>query len=142
MEEIGMGSNWGYLLGLFLLGGTNIWTVVMYFLERGKRQQEVRGTAADVDHKEFETMRDQFEVFDKRLENYSSALLAAESTIKELRDLNDELQKDKLDMGLKIFKLEQASKQKDEELVRYKDLTSMLKSENEQLKARIKQLEQ
>lgn len=120
MEELGMngmyggGMGWGYWIALFLMGGTNVWTIVMYFLERKKRKIEVKGTQVDVEQKELNTVRDQFDVFDKRLESYSKALIDAESNIDKLKKENRDMQKDKFSMEMQILKLEQVVKQKTE----------------------------
>lgn len=108
------GMDWGYWIAMFLLGGTNVWTVIMYILERKKRNIDLKGTKAEVDQKEFSTVRDQFEVFDKRLESYAQSLLEAENLNKKLRSEMQEMEKSKYALEIKIIKLEKLILQKSE----------------------------
>lgn len=110
----GGGNGLGYWIAMFALGGTNVWTIVLYFLEKGKRKVEEKSAIVDVEHKEFETMRDQFAVFDERLENYSRSLIEAENLIENLKQEKRDMQKDKFNMEMKILQLEHLVKQKEE----------------------------
>lgn len=119
MEELGMngmyggGMGWGYWIALFLMGGTNVWTIVMYFLERKKRKIEQTNNVKDVDLKEFETLQKQLEYQDERMENYETKLREREKIDDELRKELTEIKRGKYESDMLIMKLQRKISEKD-----------------------------
>lgn len=77
----------------FILGGTNVWTVVMYVLERKKRALENKSAQTDIDDKEFETLKKQLEYQDIRLNNYEQKMREKETLDDEMRSQMVELKR-------------------------------------------------
>lgn len=69
----------------FVLSGTNLWTIVMYFLDKRKRDLENKSSQADLDDKEFETLKKQLEYQDSLIEKYEAKLKERDSIDDELR---------------------------------------------------------
>lgn len=88
-----------YLVTVFVLGGTNVWTIIMYISERRKRKLEEKGQQLDVDAQEFNNLKQQLEYSDERIKMFYEQLTKMEKVIVELRSnllkeqqLNSELQ--------------------------------------------------
>lgn len=91
----------------FILGGTNVWTVVMYVLERKKRALENKSAQTDIDDKEFETLKKQLEYQDIRLNNYEQKMREKETLDDEMRSQMVELKRGKYEAELLVMKLTQ-----------------------------------
>lgn len=88
-----------YLVTVFVLGGTNVWTIIMYISERRKRKLEEKGQQLNVDAQEFNNLKQQLEYSDERIKMFYEQLTKMEKVIVELRSnllkeqqLNSELQ--------------------------------------------------
>ncbi len=88
-----------YLVTVFVLGGTNVWTIIMYISERRKRKLEEKGQQLNVDAQEFNNLKQQLEYSDERIKMFYEQLTKTEKVIVELRSnllkeqqLNSELQ--------------------------------------------------
>lgn len=91
----------------FILGGTNVWTVVMYVLERKKRALENKSAQTDIYDKEFETLKKQLEYQDIRLNNYEQKMREKETLDDEMRSQMVELKRGKYEAELLVMKLTQ-----------------------------------
>lgn len=105
--------NWGYWIALFFLTGTNAWSVIMYILERKKRQNEVKKEQKEVDYKEFATLKSQLEYQDERLEDYEIKLKDRERIDDELRKELIEMKRSKFDSDMRVLKLERKLAERD-----------------------------
>ncbi len=89
----------------FLLGGTNVWTIVMYALECKKRALEHKSAQADIDDKEFETLRKQLEYQDTLISRYETKLHDYDDISDELRRKLFEIKRQKYESEKLVLKL-------------------------------------
>ncbi len=102
----------------FILGGTNVWTVIMYVLERKKRTLENKSAQTDIDDKEFETLKKQLEYQDIRLNNYEQKMREMDTIYDDMRAQMVELKRGKYDAELLVMKLTQKLSEKEREYTR------------------------
>lgn len=108
-----------YLVTVFLLGGTNIWTVIMYFSERRKRKLNEMELQHNVDAQEFNNLKQQLEYSDARIEKFYDQLTEMEKVIAELRSNLLKEQQLNYEYQLKLMDVESKYKQtKDEACVK------------------------
>lgn len=91
----------------FLLSGTNLWSIVLFILERKKRKLEIKSSQADIDDKEFETLKKQLEYQDIRLTSYEEKMREKETLDDEMRARMVELKRGKYEADMLVMKLTQ-----------------------------------
>ncbi|MDD4847306.1 MAG: hypothetical protein PHR53_00875 [Bacteroidales bacterium] len=91
---------------LFLLSGTNLWTIVMYFLERRKRKLSERQQSIDVDAAEFDSLKKQLQFQEEQIAKF----IENEKKRDELDDIQRaqiiEIKRCKHDIELKLVSVE------------------------------------
>ena len=102
----------------FLLSGTNVWSIVMFVLERKKRTLENKSTQTDIDDKEFETLKKQLEYQDIRINNYEQKMREMDTIYDDMRAKMVELKRGKYDAELLVMKLSQKLSEKESEYSR------------------------
>lgn len=102
----------------FLLSGTNIWSVLMYVMERKKRNLDNKSVQSDIDDKEFETLKKQLEYQDVRLDNYEQKMREKETIDDEIRSQMVALKRGKYDAELLVAKLTKKLHEKESEYSR------------------------
>jgi len=96
----------------FLLSGTNLWSIILYILERKKRNLEHKASQADIDDKEFETLKKQLEYQDVRLNGYEEKMREKEAIDDEMRARLVELKRGKYEAEMLVLKLTQKLNEK------------------------------
>lgn len=95
-----------------LLGGTSVFAVIQWILEKKKRAAELKGmeisndsAQSDVDDKEFETLRKQLEFQDERIAAYESKMKQCDAICDEMRQELISIKKIKYDLESQVISL-------------------------------------
>lgn len=91
----------------FLLSGTNLWSIILFILERKKRKLDIKASQVDIDDKEFDTLKKQLEYQDIRLNNYEEKMREKETLDDEMRAQMVELKRGKYEAEMLVMKLTQ-----------------------------------
>lgn len=106
----------------FVLGGTTLFSLIQWFSERRKRKLETDSVAignaasqAEVDDKEFETLKKQLDYQDERLNSYEKKMKERDKLDDEMREEMVKMKQCKYDLEMQVMKLQNKLSVKEEE---------------------------
>lgn len=106
----------------FVLGGTTLFGLIQWFSERRKRKLETDSVAignaasqAEVDDKEFETLKKQLDYQDERLNSYEKKMKERDKLDDEMREEMVKMKRCKYDLEMQVMKLQNQLSVKEEE---------------------------
>lgn len=106
----------------FVLGGTTLFGLIQWFSERRKRKLETDSVAignaasqAEVDDKEFETLKKQLDYQDERLNSYEKKMKERDKLDDEMREEMVKMKQCKYDLEMQVMKLQNKLSVKEEE---------------------------
>lgn len=109
----------------FVLGGTTLFGLIQWFAERRRRKLETDSVAignaasqAEVDDKEFETLKKQLDYQDERLNSYEKKMKERDRLDDEMREEMVKMKRCKYDLEMQVMKLQNQVAVKDEEYAR------------------------
>lgn len=105
-QMIYSGMGIGYWIITTVFGGTSVWGIIMWLLERKKRNLDTANVQQDIDDKEFEGLKKQIEFQDARILNYDAKLNTYEQLFDELRNNYLTIKKNKFEIEQKVLDLE------------------------------------
>lgn len=105
----------------FVLGGTTLFGLIQWFSERRKRKLETDSVAignaasqAEVDDKEFETLKKQLDYQDERLNTYEKKMKERDKLDDEMREEMVKMKQCKYDLEMQVMKLQNKLSVKEE----------------------------
>lgn len=106
----------------FVLGGTTLFGLIQWIAERRKRKLETDSVAignaasqAEVDDKEFETLKKQLDYQDERLNSYEKKMKERDKLDDEMREEMVKMKQCKYDLEMQVMKLQNKLSVKEEE---------------------------
>ncbi|MBP5400310.1 MAG: hypothetical protein J6Y35_01630 [Bacteroidales bacterium] len=106
----------------FVLGGTTLFGLIQWFSERRKRKLETDSVAignaasqAEVDDKEFETLKKQLDYQDERLNSYEKKMKERDKLDDEMREEMVKMKRCKYDLEMQAMRLQNQLAVKEEE---------------------------
>ncbi|MBR0078116.1 MAG: hypothetical protein IJP72_06950 [Bacteroidales bacterium] len=106
----------------FVLGGTTLFGLIQWIAERRKRKLETDSVAignaasqAEVDDKEFETLKKQLDYQDERLNSYEKKMKERDKLDDEMREEMVKMKRCKYDLEMQVMKLQNQLSVKEEE---------------------------
>jgi hypothetical protein len=101
------------LITTFIFGGTNVWTIILYIIERKKRKLDLTSQQQAIDDKEFDTLKNQLDYQDERIKNYEAKMKERDALDDELRAAMLDLKRGKYDADITALRLSRKLKEKE-----------------------------
>lgn len=92
---------------IFVLGGTNLWTIISYVVERRKRKLLEKQTELDIDSSEFANIRTQMGYYEEQIEKFIEKERKRDAMDDEMREAFIEIKRKKHEIEIKVVNLEQ-----------------------------------